>query len=703
MKNSQTVLQAGARNSKLSLAQTGQVFAKLKELLPILDFEILPFSSPGDRDRKTDLRESDADFFTRDLDDAVLSGEIDCAVHSAKDLPPELRERLDVLYFPWAEDRRDVLIYPKGKGATNVPRIGISSKRREDYAVKRFPTGKILPIRGNIDDRIAQLDRGEYDVLIMAAAGLVRLGLADRISEYIPLEELTPPPEQGRLAMVFKKGNSTFTMLRKLFVKPLIFAGAGVGTKENTTLGTIDALKNCEICLYDALCPQELLEYLPYEAEAIYVGKRSGEHSYSQPEICRMLLDYARKGKRVVRLKGGDPGIFGRLAEEVAVLDEYELPHRVLPGISSLTAATTSTGLLLTRRGLSRGFNVFSPRKSGSGDIEWLSDEEKSMLPQVFFMGVGKLKAICEKLFAEGRNLETPVAVVFNAGYPDQKIINGAIENIVDKMPNTSMPGIIIVGDIANKDFIFREHGILAGKRILFAGSEALMTKAERNIRDFDGIPLLKPMIKLESCLEEVETEKIIKADWVIVNSPSSARFLIDSGVDLRKLPKIAVCGKQTAAVFKASGIRPEICPENDFGVAGLLKSIKGELKKSDKVIRLCSDESDSSLTDELKKIAPDTEELIGYCNQTVAYDFLPEFDAVLFTSPSTVEAFINNFSVASLEDKKICVIGRPTEKVLKELLPGISVIKGAEATVDDMIFALATDYVNCDLKGDDK
>ena len=701
MKSSQTVLQAGARNSKLSLAQTEQAFAKLKELLPVLDFEIISFSSPGDRDKKTDLRESDADFFTRDLDDAVLSGEIDCAVHSAKDLPQELREGLDVLYFPWAEDRRDVLIYPKG--AANAPRIGISSKRREEYAAKRFSAGKTLPIRGNIDDRIAQLDRGEYDVLIMAAAGLVRLGLADRISEYIPLEELTPPPDQGRLAMVFKKGNSTFTLLRKLFVKPLVFAGAGVGTKENTTLGTIEALKNCDVCLYDALCPQELLDYLPCGAQAIYVGKRSGKHSYSQTEICRMLLDYARKGKRVVRLKGGDPGIFGRLAEEIAVLDEYELPYRVLPGISSLTAATTSTGLLLTRRGTARGFNVFSPRKSGSSDIEWLSDEEKSEMPQVFFMGVGKLKGICEQLLAEGRNSATPVAVVFNAGYPDQKIINGTIENITDKMPDASMPGIIIVGDIANRDFIFREHGVFAGKRILFAGSEALKTKAERNIREFGGIPVSMPMIELESCLKEAEIKEISKADWIIVNSPSSAEFLVESGVDLRKLPKIAVCGKQTAAIFEARGIKPEICPEKDFGAAELLKSIKGELKKSDRVVRLCSDKSDSLLTDELKKIAPDTGELISYNNKPVTYDSLPEFDAVLFTSPSTVESFVSNFSITSLKSKKICVIGKPTEKTLKELLPEASVIKGTEATVEDMIFTLAAEYVKSDLKGDDK
>ena len=133
------------------------------------------------------------------------------------------------------------------------------------------------------------------------------------------------------------------------------------------------------------------------------------------------------------------------------------------------------------------------------------------------------------------------------------------------------------------------------------------------------------------------------------------------------------------------------------------MKSIKGELKKSDRVVRLCSDKSDSLLTDELKKIAPDTGELISYNNKPVTYDSLPEFDAVLFTSPSTVESFVSNFSITSLKSKKICVIGKPTEKTLKELLPEASVIKGTEATVEDMIFTLAAEYVKSDLKGDDK
>jgi uroporphyrinogen III methyltransferase/synthase len=688
MKNSRKVLSAGARNSRLSIAQTRQVLEKIESLVPALEFNIVPLSSPGDRDKKLDLRLAAPDFFTKDLDDAILEETIDCAIHSSKDLPEKLREGLDVLYFPWREDPRDVIVYPEDKGLVSNPRIGVSSERRELYALKRFPDGRAMPIRGNIEERISQLDEGKYDVLIMAAAGLIRLGIDKRISEFIPLEEMTPPPGQGQLAMVFKKGNPAFTLLRKLFVKTVVFAGAGVGTKENTTLGTIEALENCDACFYDALCPQDLLDYLPPNAEKIYVGKRKGKHSYSQSDICDMLIDYSIKGKKTVRLKGGDPGMYGRLAEEITALDQFELPYRVLPGVSSLTAATTSTGLLLTRRGIARGFTVSTPCKSGSSDIEWFSLEEKKLFPQVFFMGISELEKITANLLADGYPPELPAAVVLNAGYPDCEIINGTINDIKNQLPKTSKPGIIIVGENADKQFLFHGNGLLNGMRILFTGSENLCSKAIMEIHSLGGIPICMPMIKLEKIIEI--NEQIRSADWLIVNSPSCAKLLIDSKLDLRRLPKIAVCGIETAAVFNKNNIFPEICPEDNFGTEGLYKTLIKEIKSSDKIIRLCSSSSNSTLTQKLKETAPCTEDIIFYRNIPVSYDSFPAYDAIMFTSPSTVEAF----PVSELKNKKICAIGTPTEKKLKELVPEQNIIKGLEANIADMVFALAVDSV---------
>ena len=160
-------IKVGMRGSKLSVAQTSDSLARVKEILPCLDFKLVSISTPGDRDKKKDLRISPADFFTKDLDDALLAGKIDCAIHSAKDLPDPMPEGIDWFWLPWSEDARDVIILPKTKTAKlnrqSAMKIGVSSVRREEYCRKRFSDAELLPVRGNIEERIAQLDAGKFD------------------------------------------------------------------------------------------------------------------------------------------------------------------------------------------------------------------------------------------------------------------------------------------------------------------------------------------------------------------------------------------------------------------------------------------------------------------------------------------------------------------------------------------------------------
>ena len=661
-------------------------------------------SSPGDRDKATDLRLTPGDFFTRDLDEAVLEGRIDCAVHSAKDLPDELPAGMDLLYLPWMEDPRDVLILPQGVSVIpDAPRIGVSSARREDYCRKRFPDAVMLSIRGNIDQRIRQLDNGDYDLLIMAAAGLNRIGMADRISEYIPLHELTTPPGQGTLAVTFRKGDVRFNQLRKLFVKPVIFAGAGTGTIDNVTLGTVEALKHCDICFYDAICPAGLLELLPEGAEKVDVGKRKGHHAFSQAEISLKLVEAARRGLSVVRLKGGDPGIFGRLAEETELLDEYELPYRVLPGVSSLNAATTASGLLLTRRGLSRGFTAATPRRSGSDKIEWFSAAEEKALPKVFFMAVSGIGEVMEELEAEEYPASLPVSVVFDACGEEELIISGTLADIAAKVPDSPLPGIVITGAVAGRGFLFPKNGALGGMRVLFAGSAALSEKAKAAILNFDGRLLPRPMIELIPAANAPEAlTKAAAADWLIVTSPSAAQILLDAAFrvkfDLRQLPSLAVCGPGTAEKFLAHGIYPEVCAAENFGAQGLRDALSGKILPGHTVLRLRSDLAGEKLDEQLRQMAASVTDFVLYKNQPVHYDRLPPFDAVLFTSVSSVMAFFENFPPSMLADKTICAIGNPTASRLKELLPGVEIVQGTEATVESMVYALAVKQISSKL-----
>lgn len=702
MINLKTAILTGIRASKLSVAQARHAAESLKEVLPALTFELVPMSSPGDRDRQTDLRAGEPDFFTRDLDDAVLDGRLECAIHSAKDLPEPLRDGLDMFYLPWREDPRDVLIWRFSEYLPERPRIGVSSVRREEYCRKRFPEASILPIRGNIDDRLNQLDAGKYDLLIMAAAGLNRLGLAGRIAEYIPVAELPPPEGQGALAITFRHGDPVFNLIRQWCVKPVVFAGAGTGSTGNTTLGVIAALQQCEICLYDALCPPKLLDYLPRQAAGIAVGKRMGLHSCAQDEICQKLLDYARRGRKVLRLKGGDPGIFGRLAEEVEMLDRFQLPFQVLPGVSSLNAATTGTGLLLTRRGLSRGFCVAAPRQAGSDRAVWFTPAEKQQFPLILFMATRDLAAIAAGLAQDGYAADTPVAIVLNAGGDDSRTVTGRLNNIAGLLPASEQPGIVMIGANASPEFLYRNYGPLRGRRILFAGSETLAGKAAAMITAYGGVPVLRPMIRLTAIPGAAALlPELCAVDYLIVTSPAGARLLMETlssaGFDLRRLPQLIVSGPGTAAEFTARGIYPEISAAEHFGTAGLLAAVEEKIKASDRVIRLCSDVADDRLTTQLQRFSAQIRDVVFYHNINIAGEYisLPEFNDVVFTSPSGVAAFIRQFGVEPLQGKTLGVIGEPTRTELLRHLPLAVSVSGREATINSLLSALAARQVN--------
>ncbi|MBR1588938.1 MAG: hypothetical protein IJ658_11510, partial [Kiritimatiellae bacterium] len=316
----------GARGSRLSCLQTEGAIGLLRREFPGTDYRLVPFSTPGDRDLTTPIERSAPDFFTRDLDDAVRAGKIDFAIHSAKDLPSPMADDLDWFWLPAREDPRDAWVTRLGgRAGARLSRIGVSSERRAAYAKKMFPKAKLLPIRGAVDARLEQVRTGAYDAVLMAMAGLRRLcggGLPEGVKVTpIPLDDLAPPEAQGYLAVVFKAGNERLMAMRRRFVKAVRFVSAGVGDASLCTIAGQRDIASADIVLHDALLGQSS-NLNP--KSSIFVGKRCGTHSMTQAEITRRICDEARKGKRVVRLKGGDAGLFGRLAEEVDALTALE-------------------------------------------------------------------------------------------------------------------------------------------------------------------------------------------------------------------------------------------------------------------------------------------------------------------------------------------------------------------------------------------
>lgn len=638
MTKSSPVLRVGTRNSKLALIQTKQAISYLSSLVPFCKFELSEFSSPGDRDQQMDLRTSPPDFFTKDLDDAILDNSINAAIHSAKDIPQVFRHGLDWCWLPLREDPRDALILPDGVSLQDIssqPRIGISSERREAWCLRRFPDAKLIPIRGTIEKRLEQLDNGDYDIIIMAGAALIRLGLQNRISQWIDANDLLIPDGQGVLALTFRYNDAFWTDLRKLFVKQVVFSGAGCGRKETCTLETISALNQAEVCIYDALIDKSILYYLPSSAIKIDAGKRLGNHHLEQSQINTLLIDYARRGFQVLRLKGGDPGIFGRLAEEITMLDNFKLPYKVYPGISSLQCATTGTGMLLTRRGVSRGFCVMTPRSEG-GSITDVNKTERAALPQVYFMGLSSANDICTQLIADGTPGDARAAVVYNSGSFSEVVIKGTISTLPELIEesNCGLPGIIIVGEVTRDSY--SSHGALGSKRILVTCSEALQNTAILSINRYNGIPIPYPAIKLTSCPDGLKDLKNSESfDWLVVTSPSAVHAMISSlsinDIDIRSLPPIVVSGDGTAKALENYHMKAAIIPENNFSAEGLTGAVSNVFKQGQRVLRLRSDSAGETLSNELKKTGVTVIDRIICLNEPVHYGPVPQFDAILF------------------------------------------------------------------------
>ncbi len=685
--------------------QTGRALDGIRALLPGVVFETVAMDAPGDADLATDLRDSPPDFFTRTLDTALLEGRVDLALHSAKDLPDPIPEGLDWFWLPDAGDRRDVLV-----GSLSPRVVGVSSDRRADYAAKRFPDAVRRSVRGTIGERLRQLDEGRFDLLIMAGVALQRLGLEQRIAEWIPLADLEPPEGQGALAVTFRREDRRMRAIRDLFVKAVTFCGAGV-SGGHLTLDAMRALQTAGACLHDALLDESVLRYLPPEAQRIYVGKRQGRHGRPQQEINRLLCDCIRKGRRTVRLKGGDPGIFGRLAEELDAVAEWGLPSRVIPGISAMQAAAAGSGILLTRRGAARGFAVMTPRLQGGGAGP-VDAQARSGLPVVFYMAVSHAGRVADELMRDGMSADTPCALIFAAGSDHEAVYRTTLEALAQTLAGLpdaqrAMPGLLVAGAIAAHE-LDASLGALRGRRVLLTCSAALMTRAAQAVHDLGGRPVCRPLIRLEPVPQALDAlRRMAEFDWIALTSPSAVRCLhelmLREGLDLRHVPRILSTGPGTVRALRRAGLGCELAPEQDHSAAGLLAAAAGAVGGR-RVLRLRSDEAGTALADGLRAAGAEVVDCVLYENRPVEHPEPPPFDVAFFASASAVRSFVHQWNPGILRGKLVAVMGAPTHAALRAAGLQAAVEAGA-ATVEDALRSVAacciSEEVSCFQKPD--
>ena len=649
------MLKCGARGSQLSVAQATGAIELLMSRIKGFRAKLLTFTTPGDRDLSTPIEKSAPDFFTRDLDEAVRTGQIDFAIHSAKDLPSPMADDLDWFWLPECADPRDGWVMRAAAQRPHV--IGVSSARRETYARCCYPKAKLIPLRGAVDARLAQVAEGKLDAALMAMAGLKRLfpdwregepltifAGADSLKVLpIPLAELPPPEGQGVLAVVFKKGDVRMMTVRREFVKAVRFTSAGVGEAGLMTVRGVRDIQEADVVLADELSGVSRSSFASV-ARWVDVGKRCGAHSMTQDEITRLICDEARKGRRVVRLKGGDAGLFGRLAEETAALEALEIPYLVRPGVSALVAATAPNGLLLTKRGEARGFAVSTPRASGT------------KTPQVFFMAT-RLAREMLKSFPP----DTPYAMVWEAGGPYERVETGRCGK--PRLHPDGVPGLLVV-DAAGAPLVRR--------RILLTCSDAVMARATCHFEDFGWRTVEWPMIELKArkkvapLLEGIEQ----RFDAIVLTSPSSARIFFELWRgDRRRLPQLWTCGAGTDAELRRQGVASDILPARDFSAKGLVARLKpeGSKLKGLRVLRLRSAKAGHSVATAIRRQGASVEDVVLYDNVPVRREGcpLPPCDAVFFASASAVEAFLDQYGAKALARKELYVMGEPTRRAL--------------------------------------
>jgi len=231
----------------------------------------------------------------------------------------------------------------------------------------------------------------------------------------------------------------------------ITLVGAGPGDADLITVKAIKALKTADVVLYDALVNEELLSYAPEAAVKVYVGKRSGDHTYAQEAVNQLMVDYAINYGHVVRLKGGDPFVFGRGFEELDFAASRDIPASVIPGISSSIAVAELQNIPVTHRGLSESFWVITGTISTGKISPDLYDAAKSRATVVVLMGINKLADITEIFKIEGKS-KLPVAVIQSGTTADEKVVVATVETIVDAVKENSIgsPAIIVLGEVVS-------------------------------------------------------------------------------------------------------------------------------------------------------------------------------------------------------------------------------------------------------------
>jgi uroporphyrinogen III methyltransferase / synthase len=360
--------------------------------------------------------------------------------------------------------------------------------------------------------------------------------------------------------------------------------GAGPGDPGLLTLRAAELLRSADVLLYDALASDAIVALAPAGCERIFVGKRGGDHAMAQEAIEALAIANARDGRRVIRLKGGDPFVFGRGGEEAEALRAAGIPFEVVPGISSALAAPAYAGIPVTHREQAASFTVLTghedPSKATSS-LHWekLADPDRTL---VMLMAVANLREIAQRLIASGLSTATPVAVVQDGTRPTQRTVVGTLETIADDAAGAKIaaPAVVVVGGVVELRERLRwfDTGGLFGKRVAITRTGEQSAAFARALLERGAEPIAAPAIALEAPDDPSAASRAIDAltsfAWLIFTSQNGvdAFFarLHERSADARAIgsAKVAAIGERTAERLRHYGIRADLVPSEFIGEA---------------------------------------------------------------------------------------------------------------------------------------
>jgi len=450
--------------------------------------------------------------------------------------------------------------------------------------------------------------------------------------------------------------------------------GTGPGELELITLKGYRLVSQADVVLYDHLIPAELLDAVKPGAELVSVGKFAARHTMPQEKINELLIEKARNNGLVVRLKGGDPYLFGRGGEEAEACAEAGVPFEVVPGITSALAAACYAGIPPTHRGYTPNVAIVTGHRKEGKELE---------IPKagtvMFLMGVANLGKIVDSLLKAGWPGDTRIAAIEKGTCYDQRVVKGTLDDFLDVAEKAQLrkPAIFIVGKVVELQEKLDWFG--AKPRILLPG-----THPEKY--QHLGTIIHRPMIKLVPIEDYTAADAVLKDlspyDWIVFTSTNGVKYFFERlgaiGLDARSLHsnKVAAIGSTTAEMLRGFGIRADMQPklESSAGLLGEFEKVGIEGKK---ILLVKPEVGSPVLYDKLTAAGAEVEVVVVYKNidiepEPVDFDYI---DQLLFTSASTVRVFMRRFGSVPAGLKVYC-LGEPTlEEALKhniqaELLP---------------------------------